>query len=165
MASAGIRAAKKEQALLAAPGGLADNIAALAELEQTTLPEFTLRQLVAANVAQELIEQATAVKFPAVHVFCEKIANTLREKFRTFSGKVFMVVEVRVSQDRLEGLERAMQIYVDAVMRVLDQHRGDWGEGMFYTGGYDAQFGPVKHGGRNFIQTAVVRFEVQVSID
>ena len=41
------------------------------------------------------------------------------------------------SQDRLEGLEEPLEIDVDAVMRMLDQSRGDWGDGMFYTGGYE----------------------------
>jgi hypothetical protein len=36
---------------------------------------------------------------------------------------------------------------------------------MFYTGGYEAVFGEMKHGGRNFIQTGKIRFEVAVSID
>jgi len=37
-------------------------------------------------VALELVERATAVHYPAVNVYCEKIANQLVEKFRTFSG-------------------------------------------------------------------------------
>ena len=45
-----------------------------------------------------------------------------------------MAIEVRVSQDRLEGIEEQLQMYVDAVTQVLDQNRGDWGEGMFYAG-------------------------------
>jgi hypothetical protein len=34
---------------------------------------------------------------------------------------------------------------------------------MYYAGGYQASFGPVKHGGRNFIQVAKVTFDVGVS--
>jgi hypothetical protein len=49
------------------------------------------------------------------------------------------------------------------VTQVLDQNRGDWGEGMYYTGCYEATFGPVKHGGLNFIQIGKVTFEVGVS--
>jgi hypothetical protein len=58
-----------------------------------------------------------------------------------------------------------LDIYVDAVTRILDQNRGDWGGGMFYAGGYEAVFGKMEHGGRNFIQTGKVSFEVAVSID
>ena len=78
-------------------------------------------------------------------------------------GKAVMAIEVRVSQDRLDGIEEQAQMYLDAVTQVLDQNRGDWGEGMYYAGGYEATFAPVKHGGRNFIQSAKVTFEVAVS--
>src|ERR1017187_4236679 len=74
-----------------------------------------------------------------------------------------VAIEVRVSQDRLVGIENQLQTYVDAVTQVLDQNRGDWGEGMFYAGCYEAALGPVKHGGRNFIQAGKVTFEVGVS--
>jgi hypothetical protein len=117
----------------------------------------------AQNVSFDLAERSLDMKYPAVYVYCQKIANLLREKFRSFSGKLFMVVEVRLSQDRLEELEKKLQMYVDTITRALDQNRGDWGQGMFYTGGYEAEFAPVKRGGKNFIQVAKITFEVQVS--
>jgi hypothetical protein len=36
---------------------------------------------------------------------------------------------------------------------------------MFYTGGYEVQFGPVKQGGKNYLQVAKVKFEVNMSAD
>ncbi len=87
----------------------------------------------AQNVAADLAERSTAVKYPAVNVYCEKIVNNLTEKFRTFSGHVQMAIEVRHSQDRLDGLQDALELYTDAVMQVLDASRGDWGDGMFYA--------------------------------
>ena len=74
-----------------------------------------------------------------------------------------MAIEVRHSQDRLEGLQDALELYVDAATHVLDASRGDWGDGMFYGGGYQVTFGAVKQGGRNFIQVAKVTFEIGVS--
>ena len=56
-------------------------------------------------------------------------AELLTEKFRTFSGKVRTVAEVRVSQDRIEGIEEQLRLYVDAVTQVLDANRGSWGQG------------------------------------
>jgi hypothetical protein len=73
------------------------------------------------------------------------------------------VVEVRTTHDRLEGVSQALQYYAGAVSEVLDAHRGDWGNGLFYTGGYKVEFGPIKHGGKNFLQVAKVTFEVDVS--
>jgi hypothetical protein len=63
----------------------------------------------------------------------------------------------------LEGLQDGLETYTDAVRQVLETSRGDWGDGMFYSGEYQASFGPVKHGGKNFIQTAKITFEVGVS--
>jgi hypothetical protein len=119
--------------------------------------------MVTQNVAAELAERSGPVKYPAVNVYCEKIANELREKFRSFSGKVQMAVEVRHSQDRLEGIEDVLEQFTDAITTTLNASRGDWGDGMFYSGGYEVSFGAVKRGGRNFTQLAKVTFEVGVS--
>jgi hypothetical protein len=56
-----------------------------------------------------------------------------------------------------------LQRCVDAVLRALDQHRGDWGGGVTYGGGYEVSFQSVKKGGRNYLQMASVRFDVDVS--
>ena len=57
------------------------------------------------NVAADLAERSAPTHYPAVHVYCEKIVNDLKEKFRSFSGRAHMAIELRYSQDRLEGLE------------------------------------------------------------
>jgi len=165
MANVGTRATAKLLQLLKTPAGLSENLAAVAELLCIILPPITERQIFDEKAPQELVERALEVKYPTLLLYCEKITNDLREKFRTFSGKAHLVVEVRMSQDRIEGLGKLLEIYVDTVTRILDQNRGDWGNGMFYTGGYEAAFGEIQHGGRNFIQTAKIRFEVAVSID
>jgi hypothetical protein len=103
------------------------------------------------------------MQFPAVNVYCEKIVNSLVEKFRRFSGTVQTTVELRHSQDRLDGLQDGLENYADAIMQVLNANRGDWGNGMFYCGEYQAVFGAVKHGGKNFMQVAKITFEIGVS--
>ena len=163
MAGLADRAAGKVLGLLAAPAGVNSQLAAIAEGDGGGLPRIDANQMVAQNVAIELAERSSDVQYPAVHIYCERIANELREKFRTFSGTARMAVEVRLSQDRLEGIEGKLQGYVEAVTRVLDGNRGDWGEGMFYTGGYEVAFSPVKRGGKNFVQVAKVAFVVEVS--
>ena len=165
MANVGTRATTRLLQFLLTPAGLSENLAAVAELQGIHLPPIGEKQIFRQNVAQELLERAVEVKYPALLLYSEKIGNDLKEKFRTFSGKAHMVIEVRVSQDRIEGLEKLLEIYVDTLTRILDQNRGDWGNGMFYTGGYEAVFAEMKHGGRNFIQTGKIRFEVLVSID
>lgn len=150
--------------LLQEPAGLPFFVPIVADREGVRLAAIEPRQIVPQNIAPEAVERSAGVVYPAVYVYCEKLANTLREKFRVFSGTARMAVEVRVSQDRLDGLARKLSLYVEAVTEVLDAQRGDWGQGLFYTGGYDVAFGPTKHGGKNFIQTAKVGFDVQVSV-
>ncbi|MGH9664597.1 MAG: hypothetical protein ACRD9L_09265 [Bryobacteraceae bacterium] len=138
----------------------------LSEISTTSGVNLSLlggRQVLGQNVAPDVAEKTAGATYPAIHVYCDKVTNTLREKFRTFSGKAHMAIEARVSQDRLYGIEQEMQYYIDAITQVLDGSRGDWGQGMFYTGGYEVAFGPVKHGGRNFVQVGKVTFEVDIS--
>jgi hypothetical protein len=46
---------------------------------------------------------------------------------------------------------------------LLDDSRGTWGNGCFYSGGYEVQYEPVARGGQNFLQRARVGFEIEVS--
>jgi hypothetical protein len=164
MAQVGSQATVRVVSLLRAePNGIRSAIAELALESGIQMSLLPLEHLRAENVAPEIAEKSTAAKYPAVHVYCEKVSNLLREKFRTFSGKAKLVAEARVSQDRLDGLEQKSQLMADAITAVLDNNRGDWGQGMFYTGGYEINYGPVKHGGKNFLQITKVSFEIDIS--
>jgi hypothetical protein len=164
MAQIGTIAVKKAAGLLRAPAGLQAGLAAIAQANRVELPLIELGQIISQNVPAEVIEKSAGTKYPAFHIYCEKLQNTLREKFRQFSGTASLSVDVRVTHDRLEGLDQRLQWYVDALTDVLDTNRGDWDNGLFYTGGYTVTFQPVKHGGKNFLQTAKVSFDVQVSV-
>jgi len=161
----GSTATAKTVQLLTGSSGVNRSLEALALSGETAVAPLGTAQITPENVALELVERATAVHYPAVNVYCEKIANQLVEKFRTFSGISQMAIEVRHWQDRLEGLQDAVELYTSAVMQTLDSSRGDWGGGMYYAGGYQVTFGAVKSGGINFVQTAKVTFEIGVSIN
>ena len=163
MPSAGSRAEGKVLEILASPAGLGSALAAIRETESADVHDIPPEHMVRQNIPADLAEKSTGGTYPSVHVYCEKLSNTLREKFRRVSGRARMVSEVRVSQDRLEGIERRLQLYADAVMRVLDSSRGSWGGGLFYAGGYEAEFSGVRRGGRNFLQIAKISFDVEVS--
>jgi hypothetical protein len=149
--------------LLTGTSGVNSYLGAPAQDNGQPLIPLNAAQVRAQNVAPDIADQSNAMQFPAVNVYCEKIVNTLAEKFRTFSGNVQTTVELRYSQDRLEGLQDALENYADAIMQVLNANRGDWGNGMFYCGEYQVAFGAVKHGGRNFQQVAKITFEIGVS--
>ena len=161
MAQAASIAAVKVVALLMDSGaGLG---AVLADIAANAGVELAGIGVISQNAPVALMEKSSAVKYPVVLVYSDRVQNMLTEKFRNFSGKVQTVAEVRASQDRIEGLEEGLRLYVDAVTQVLDANRGDWGQGMFFTGGYEVKFDPVQHGGRNVLQVAKVIFEVDLS--
>jgi hypothetical protein len=122
-----------------------------------------IRTILAQNASVEIGEKAGHAHYPALLVYCDKVSNTLKEKFRQFSGKVHVVIECRHTQDTLDGIEAGLQTYVDAVCALLDDSRGDWGAGSLYAGGYEVLYDPVTRGGKNFLQRAKVGFEVEVS--
>ena len=148
---------------LVGPGGVNANLGALTQTERDLAGLLESLQVRAQNAAADIAESVLGDKYPAVNVYCEKIVNELREKFRTFSGKVQMAIELRQSQDRLEGIQDRLELYVDATMQMLNGSRGDWGDGMYYGGGHEVAFGPVKQGGKNFMQVAKVTFEIGVN--
>jgi hypothetical protein len=149
--------------LITGTSGANSALAALTQGGGAPVSPLNAAQVRAQNAAADVADRSNTMQYPAVNVYCEKIVNNLAEKFRTFSGSVQVAVEVRHSQDRLEGLQDGVEIYADAVMQVLNTNRGDWGDGMFYGGEYQAAFGAVKHGGRNFMQVAKITFEIGVS--
>lgn len=164
MAQTASIAAQKVVALLsAAERGLQTVLGEVAINAGVDLPVIRPENVLHQNTPVVLVEKNVTVKYPTVLVYCDKIQNLLTEKFRMFSGKVRTVAEVRMSQDRVEGLEEKVRLYVDAVTQVLDTNRGDWGQGMFFAGRYEVRFEPVQRGGRNFLQAAKVIFEVDLS--
>jgi hypothetical protein len=151
-------------ARLRAPAALSLNIGRIAMRESIELPAIVETQLIGQRVTPELAERSPGVKYPVAYVYVEKLTNSLTEKFRRYSGKAAMAVEIRVSQDRMEDLERRLQLYVEAVTGVLELSRGDLGSGLFYGGEYVVEFAPVRHGGRNYLQSAKVLFDLDVSV-
>ena len=55
------------------------------------------------------------------------------------------------------------EMYVDAVIALLGEARGQWGDGASYSGGYEVEYEPVMMGGKNFLQRAKVNFAVELS--
>lgn len=151
--------------ILTGSEGVPAAVAALSQAQNVSLPPVSSQQIVAQNVAADIAERSSIASYPLIYVYCNKVINQLREKFRTFSGETEMVVEARISQDRLDDMQTNVQLYTGAITQVLDDNRGDWGDGVFYGGGYEISFAGMKHGGRNFLQTAKISFALQVSAD
>jgi len=150
-------------ALLRSASGLASSVADVARRENIELEEFDETTIVTGNPAGDWAERGRPGRFPVVFVYCDKVSNLQREKFRCFSGVARLNIELLVSGERQEALEQKLQFYVDAITDVLEGNRGDWGQGIGYGGGYEIQFAALKRGGRNYTQNAKVSLEVDVS--
>ena len=155
----------KLMGILTGSEGVPAAVAALSQAQNLSLAAVAAAQIIAQNVAPDVSERSTVSSYPLVYVYCSKVVNQLREKFRTFSGDAELVIETRISQDRLDGMQTNLNAYVDAVTQVLDDNRGDWGDGVFYAGGYEITYGGVKHGGRNFLQLGKISIVTQISTD
>ena len=165
MISIGHKATSKLIQFLTQPAGLNASIASLARSEDTALLPIGAQHLFTENVSSDIAEKSGEAKYTGIYVYCERISNLLKEKFRSFSGTIQVTIDVRVSQDRLEGIDRLSQLYMDALTHTLNQNRGDWGDGLFYSGVYEVSFGAVKHGGRNFIKSSKLTLDVDGSVD
>lgn len=133
------------------------------QANDATLTAPGVRSVVAQNVSVDLAESAGQAQYPALLVYCEKVQNLQREKFRQFSGQSHLVVEVRHTQEKLAGIEQNTEMYVDAVCALLDDSQGYWGDGTSYNGTYLVTYEPVVKGGKNFVQRAKVSFALEVS--
>ena len=150
---------------IAGEQGLPYRINQMSLTAATPFPSIAGSDILERHVAADLAEKTSGVRYPSVHVYCDKVVNELREKFRTFSGTADLVVDIRVSHEHMDNLQPMLQGFVDAVTDILDNKRGQWATGVFYTGGYKVQFGPIKRGGRNFLQGAKVELTVIGSME
>ena len=125
MTQAGTVVAGKLLARLQADDGLPQKLSEIANLATFELPLIELDHIQTRNIAADVLEKSMALKYPVVLIYPERIKNEQKEKFRRFSGKVDLVVEIRLTQDRVDELEAKMGAYVDAVTDVLERTRGD----------------------------------------
>jgi hypothetical protein len=145
--------------------GLPQRVGQLVLTSALQIPQISAADILERHVAADVAEKTSGVRYPVVYVYCEKVVNDLREKFRTFSGTADLSVDIRVSHEHMDDLQGLLQAYVESVTDVLDKWRGQWAKGVFYSGGYEIHFGPIKRGGRNFIQAAKVELTVNVSVE
>jgi hypothetical protein len=150
---------------LRGPEGLPEKIAKLTAASQFEIGPITAVDILERQVAADVAEKTSGVRYPAVHIYCGRMVNDVREKFRTFSGTADLTVETRVSHEHMDDLQIMLQTFVEAITDILDKKRGRWVPGVFYTGGYTVQFGPIKRGGRNFLQAAKVELTVNISME
>src|SRR4051794_10797682 len=100
MANAAFSAALQLAAKLRADDGVSATLADLMSPDQSTSV-----QILELYAPADLTEKAANVKYPVIYIYCDRIRNTLKEKFRSFSGTADLNVEIRVSHDHLDALQ------------------------------------------------------------
>src|SRR5579863_511101 len=88
--------------LLTGSSGVNSYLSGIAQDDGQPLNPLNVTQVRAQNVAPDIADKSNTMQYPALNVYCEKIVNSMAEKFRTFSGNVQTTVELRHSQDRLD---------------------------------------------------------------
>lgn len=148
---------------LTAPVGSTFQLNAIAQ-SIGTVPVILVQSVVISAASAEIMEQRLVLAYPVFALQCEKLSNTLKEKFRVFSGTAQLSVDVRYSQDQIGGIAAVLQNYVSAACQIFDGARGAWGNGLFYRGGYEVAFSAIKKGGKGFLQSADISLSIDISI-
>jgi hypothetical protein len=115
------------------------------------------------KAAPEHAERAWGSRYPAVNLYCEKVRSRPTERLRRFSGEVQLGLEVRVTQDRLEGITDRLHYYSDAVRDVLERNSGCIGPGLYLSAETAVQIEAVKKGGSQYLQSSRVTCTVIVN--
>ena len=158
-----IQAASQAQSLLGQ--ALASQIAALAAAANVAVPAIEPQQVVLSSASPDIGDKDVQMTYPRVCLYSAGLKNTQAEKFRTFSGSMALIADVWASSNLATESDLWIHYYVSAVSAVLSANKGDWGNGLFFSGLYDVQFQPPKSGGLGFVQTARITFHLTVSVD
>lgn len=113
--------------------------------------------------ALDIYEKAESIRYPVAAIYCSGLKNTQREKFRTLSGTASLVLEIRVSGAKAEELETVLNSYVEAACVVLTASRGSWASFGSYSGDYAITFQSIRAGGKHFVKSAKIEFDIHVS--
>jgi hypothetical protein len=143
-------------------GSLNAKLAQVSASDGSVGEQIDEKQVLWQSLSIELAEKIPGTHYPVLLVHCERVKNTLKQKFSRFSGTASIAVEARVSSDRAEGLEDQTQTYVDAIVSLLEDSKGNWGDGIYYPGCYEVAYGALRPGGKRFLKTARVSFDLEV---
>ena len=140
--------------------GLGPRLYSLAMRDGVRPPEIGLANVVIRHLAAEVADEEPLRIFPLLSLYCQRLENRLDQRFSQFSGKVRIVVELRVSGHSLKSLEGDLDRLVEALQDVLGRHRGRWTDQLAYDGRLSVEFYPVKTGGKQYVQTAKAELDL-----
>lgn len=158
-----ILAAKKLAALLTNASAIQGEISSISAESGIEVPVIPASQVYLSSAPAGMAELQQELGYPRVSVFSTRVKNTQVEKFRSLSGSVTVTAEIAATADLLSDVDTWIHFYVEAITNILRENRGDWNDGVFYSGAYEVDIQPPKPGASGFLQIARVNFEVGVS--
>jgi hypothetical protein len=151
----------KLREFLLAADGVNSKLADISARDLVHLPSLTQENVRTQRIAAKLADENAPTTYPGVYVFCDRMDNEMAAKFRRFSGRVFAVVDIRVTNERFGGLGEELNRYVEAVRSVLADRQGKWTDEITFGGGFRVKYREIELGGRNFIQSAQIEVELE----
>ncbi len=141
--------------------GLNTQLPLIESRDGVTLPAVPDTGWFSANLSLEAIEEnLDAPIYPHVLIYLRRSENTEIERFRYFSGRHEVAVEIRVSVEgfpQATDLEDMLDRYVEAALNVLQSTARNWGaQTVQYGGKHAVTYSPVGPGGLNLIQSAIL---------
>jgi hypothetical protein len=158
-----IEATQKMASLLTSDGALQQEISALAAQSNAFIPTITAAQVVLSSAGADIGDRNVQLTYPRICLYSAGVKNAQTEKFRSLSGTVVVAAEIWASGNLVSDTDQWIHFYVEALTSILRRNTGDWGNGLFFSGIYDAQFLPPKAGGVGFVQSAKVTCGLNVS--
>jgi hypothetical protein len=158
-----ILTAQKFAALLTTSSAIETQVASLSASSGVNVPIIPASHVYLSSAPAGMAELQQQLGYPRISVFSTKLKNTQAEKFRSLSGSVTVTAEIAATGDLLADVDTWIHFYVEAITAILRQNRGDWGDGVFFSGAFDIDVQPPKPGASGFLQLARVNFDVGVS--
>jgi hypothetical protein len=150
-------------ALLTTAAAIETEVSSLSAESGIAVPIIPATQVYLSSAPAAMADLQQQLGYPRITVYSSKVSNTQIEKFRTLSGTVTVTAEINATDDLVNNVDTYIHFYVEAVTNILRENRGDWGNGIYYSGAYDVAVQPPTTGGSGFLQLARVSIEVGVS--
>ena len=149
--------------LLTNGDALEQQITLLAQASSVNVPSITADQVLLSSASPDLGDKDVQLTYPRVCLYSAAVRNTQAEKFMSLSGAVSVIADIWASSNLATDTDQWIHFYVEAFTAILRQNRGDWGQGLFFSGVYEVQFQPPKPGGVGFVKWARVTSSLNVS--
>jgi hypothetical protein len=158
-----LQAAQKVASLFTNDAAIETEIHSIATEDAYIVPVIPASQVYLSSTPVTMADMQEQLGYPRISVFCSRLVNQHREKFRSLSGTLAITAEIAATADLIDLVENWMHYYVEAVSNILRKSAGDLGDGIFFSGTYQVDVHVAQSGGSGFLQLAQVTCELGVS--